>query len=171
MLDAANYLEAPNYGLLECPSRSDIIVRAMGVQTKADPATEAWALALSIVFSERPPRVPAVAAELDVSPMGLKLLYTLEPGAERAMSALAEELFCDASSVTGIVDRLEARGLIERRDAPRDRRVKLIALTDDGVAARARIRERLHEPPAQIAALSLDDRRALRDVLRRAVAG
>jgi DNA-binding MarR family transcriptional regulator len=143
----------------------------MATRTKVDPATEAWALALGIVFSERPPRVPAVAGEFDLSPMGLKLLYTLEPGAESPMSQLAGHLFCDASNVTGLVDRLEARGLIERRDNPRDRRVKLIALTEAGTVARERIRERLHEPPAQIAALSVEDKRTLRDVLRRATAG
>ena len=128
-------------------------------------------MALEIVFSEKPPRVPAVAAEFDLSPMALKLLYTLEPDTAKPMSALAETLFCDASNVTGIVDRLEARDLIERRDSPRDRRVKLIALTDEGVVTRERIRERLHEPPAQIAALTTEDKRALRDVLRRAVTG
>ncbi len=143
----------------------------MSTPTRVDPATEAWSLALRIVFSEKPPRVPSVASEFDLSPMALKLLYTLEPGAAEPMSALAETLFCDASNVTGIVDRLEARGLMERRDNPRDRRVKLIALTDDGAVMRERIRQRLHEPPAEIAALSGEDKRTLRDVLRRAVAG
>lgn len=142
----------------------------MSTSTRVDPATEAWSLALEIVFSEKPPRVPAVASEFDLSPMALKLLYTLEPGAAEPMSVLAETLFCDASNVTGIVDRLEARGLIERRDSPRDRRVKLIALTDDGAILREQIRQRLHEPPEQIAALSRDDKRTLRDILRRAVA-
>jgi MarR family transcriptional regulator, organic hydroperoxide resistance regulator len=143
----------------------------MSTPTRVDPATEAWSLALRIVFSEKPPRVPSVASEFDLSPMALKLLYTLEPGAAEPMSALAETLFCDASNVTGIVDRLEARGLMERRDSPRDRRVKLIALTDDGAIMRERIRQRLHEPPAEIAALSGEDKRTLRDILRRAVAG
>lgn len=142
---------------------------AMSTPTRVDPATEAWSLALEIVFSEKPPRVPAVAAEFDLSPMALKLLYTLEPDTAKPMSALAETLFCDASNVTGIVDRLEARGLMERRDNPGDRRVKLIALTDDGAVMREQVRQRLHEPPKQIAALSRDDKRTLRDVLRRAV--
>jgi len=142
---------------------------AMSTPTRVDPATEAWSLALGIVFFEKPPRFPAIAAEFDLSPMALKLLYMLEPSTESPMSVLAESLFCDASNVTGIVDRLEARDLIERRDNPRDRRVKLIALTDDGAVMHERIRERLHEPPAQIAALSGEDQRALRDILRRAV--
>ena len=143
----------------------------MSVPVKTDAASEAWSMFLGILFGERPPRIPAVAAEFDLSPMGLRLLQTLEPGSEVAMSALAERLFCDASNVTGMVDRLEARGLLERRDDPRDRRVKRIVLTDEGVEARARVLERLYEPPEQIARLSRADQRALRDLLRRATAG
>ncbi len=143
----------------------------MNVRAKADPATEAWSMFLGILFDERPPRIPAVAAEFDLSPMGLKLLQVLEPGLAKPMSALAERLFCDASNVTGMVDRLERRGLLERRDDPGDRRVKLIALTDEGASVRERVLERLYEPPAAIAHLSRTDQRVLRDVLRRAVPG
>ena len=143
----------------------------MSTRPKLDPATEAWSLFLGILFDERPPRVPAVAAEFDVSPMALKMLQGLEPEVELPMSALADRLYCDASNVTGMVDRLEARGLLERRDDPRDRRVKLIALTDEGAAVRERVLERLYEPPDAIARLSPADQRALRDLLRRAVGG
>ena len=52
------------------------------------------------------------------------------------MSALAGPLMCDNSNVTGIVDRLEALGLVERRPAERDRRVKAVALTEQGIALR-----------------------------------
>jgi DNA-binding MarR family transcriptional regulator len=143
----------------------------MSTQAKLDPATEAWTLMLGILFNERPPRIPAVAAQFDVSPMGLKMLQALEPGVELPMSAVAERLFCDASNVTGMVDRLEARGLLERRDSPRDRRVKLIALTDEGAVVRERVLERLYEPPEAIASLSSNDQRALRDLMKRAVDG
>ncbi len=141
----------------------------MSTRPKLDAATEAWSLFLGILFDERPPRVPAVAAEFDVSPMALKMLQGLEPGATLPMSALADRLFCDASNVTGMVDRLEARGLLERRDDPGDRRVKLITLTDEGAAVRERVLARLYEPPEAIARLSRADQRALRDLLRRAI--
>ena len=143
----------------------------MSVRPEADPATEAWSTFLGILFNERPPRIPAVAAEFAVSPMGLRLLQTLEPGVEMPMSALAECLGCDASNVTGMVDRLERRGMLERRDDPGDRRVKLIALTDEGATVRERVLERLYNPPGAIARLSRADQRALRDLLRRAVEG
>ena len=48
------------------------------------------------------------------------------------MRKLAQKLKCEPSNVTGIVDRLEARGLVERRPDPADRRVKVAAATDEG---------------------------------------
>jgi len=135
---------------------------------KNDAAFEAWQLATDLMFSERPPRVPAISAEFGMSPMALKMLHGLEPGAEKPMSALADSVGCDASNITGITDRLESRELIERRDDPLDRRVKLIALTTQGARLREQMLERLYRPPDAIAELSRDDQRTLRDVLRRA---
>lgn len=142
----------------------------MAVSVKKDAATEAWQLATDLMLGERPPRMPAISAEFELSPMALKMLYGLEPGSERPMSALAGNVGCDASNITGIADRLEARGLVERRDDPGDRRVKLIALTEDGARLRAQVLERLYRPPDAVARLSSADQRTLRDVLRRAAA-
>jgi len=141
----------------------------VGATTKKDPAAEAWKLLLELWWSERPPRFPAVAGEFGLSPMALGLLKRLEPGTEPAMSTMAESLFCDASNVTAIVDRLGARGLVERRDSPTDRRVKLLALTAEGEDLRERALARLHEPPKALASLSVADQRVLRDTLRRAL--
>jgi DNA-binding MarR family transcriptional regulator len=85
------------------------------------------------------------------------------------MGRLAEGLACDASNVTGIVDRLEARGLIERRAARHDRRLKVLALTDSGAQVRGRILERFAEPPEWMGRLSADDQRVLCAILRRAL--
>jgi MarR family transcriptional regulator, organic hydroperoxide resistance regulator len=49
--------------------------------------------------------------------------------------------------------------------------VKLLALTDEGVALRGEVTRRMDVPPLEIAALSRDDKRALRDILKRALAG
>ena len=62
----------------------------------------------------------------------------LEPDEPLPMSALAGALQCDNSNVTGIVDRLEAAGLAERRAAERDRRVKTVVLTPHGEAVSGR---------------------------------
>lgn len=134
----------------------------------SDPAVEAWALMVRLMMSNKP-RMAAIAQEFELAPMQMQALMALQPGSELPMSALAGMLACDASNVTGIVDRLEARGLIERREAPTDRRVKMLAVTAEGGRFRSRLGKRMATPPAAISGLSRADQRALRDVLRRAL--
>ena len=131
------------------------------------PAAEAWALLWRIMQANKP-RMMEMARELDFSPVQLHSLRLLEPGVETPMRALAQQLFCDPSNVTGIVDRLEARGMIERRSSETDRRVKIIRLTPEGQRVRARVVERMSSPPAEIAELPIESQRALRDALREA---
>lgn len=132
----------------------------MASPTATDPATEAWTL-LSRIMMERRGHTLAVAAELELSPPQLWALRHLEPGAPLPMSALAGLLHCDNSNVTGITDRLEARGLVERRPAPHDRRVKHLHLTVAGEALRERVGARLGEAPAALDRLSDQERRTL----------
>src|SRR5437870_3303553 len=73
---------------------------------------EAWRLLFELFRAQRP-RIVAIAAEFDLTLMQANVLHLLDE--PLPMSTLAERLSCDASNVTGIVDRLEARGLIERR--------------------------------------------------------
>jgi MarR family transcriptional regulator, organic hydroperoxide resistance regulator len=115
-------------------------------------------------------RYAAIAADLELAPMQAAALKHLQPGSPLPMSALAEALGCDASNVTGIVDRLEARGLIARRSAEHDRRVKMLAVTEKGADVRGTLLARLHEAPPEIAGLSRADQRTLRDILQRALA-
>ena len=133
-----------------------------------DPAREAWVLLRDLAFVMKK-RIFALGSEFDLAPMQVHALRTLEPGEEIPMSALAGELHCDPSNITGITDRLEARGLIERRNAAHDRRVKLLALTPEGEAVRERISDAMDTPPPEIESLSRADQRALRDLLRKAV--
>ncbi len=101
-----------------------------------DPAREAWALLWEIMQANKP-RFMALAQELGLSPVQLHALRLIDADDEVQMSSLAGKLFCDNSNVTGIVDRLEARGLIRRRPAEHDRRVKLLGLTPEGERVRS----------------------------------
>ena len=132
------------------------------------PAHEAQKLFFEIGMSQRV-KAGAALAELGVGFAQAHALRMLDPDEPIAMSALAERLFCDASNVTGLVDRLEARGLVERRSAANDRRVKALTLTPGGVALRDQVLAVMSEPPEAIAALPAADQRALRDILARAV--
>jgi len=74
----------------------------------------------------------AVFAESnDLTPPQLWALYIIMHG-ETTMGKLAVTLHCDASNVTGIVDRLVARDLITSKILPHDRRAKILGLTAKG---------------------------------------
>ncbi|MEH0430542.1 MarR family transcriptional regulator [Streptomyces stelliscabiei] len=93
-------------------------------------------------------------------------LLSLEP---LPMRRLAQKLRCEPSNVTGIVDRLEARGLVERRPDPGDRRVKLAAATAEGRRVAGSLRDSLDFAREPLAGLSSGEREVLRDLLRRMV--
>jgi MarR family transcriptional regulator, organic hydroperoxide resistance regulator len=138
-------------------------------EPSASVAQEAWELLFSLAKAKHG-TVSARLAELDLTPVQGHALRRLDPERPLAMSELADALYCHASNVTGIVDRLESRGLVERRPGAGDRRVRTLVLTPGGAAVRTRVIELLREPPAAIASLSEGDLLALRDILARALA-
>ncbi|MFE0178798.1 MarR family winged helix-turn-helix transcriptional regulator [Streptomyces sp. NPDC059002] len=91
-------------------------------------------------------------------------LLSIEP---MPMRRIAQKLKCEPSNITGIVDRLEARGLVERRPDPADRRVKLAAPTEEGVRVARSLRESLNFAREPLAELSREQRVVLRGLLRR----
>ncbi len=86
------------------------------------------------------------------------------------MGAVAEVLSCDASTLTGIADRLEERHLIQRQVDPADRRVKLLALTEEGRQLVESIDGPFTTEIPGIAALSDRERSELTQLLFRAFA-
>lgn len=83
------------------------------------------------------------------------------------MRQIARQLKCEPSNVTGIVDRLEARGLVERRPDPSDRRVKVAAATKEGLDTAGVLRDALDFAREPLAGLTSLERRLLRDLLKR----
>jgi DNA-binding MarR family transcriptional regulator len=134
---------------------------------KSAPSTpEAWPLLLRLFFAQRA-NLPPLAAELQLSPAQCHLLHLIEPDRPVPMGRLAQTLACDASNVTGLVDRLEARGLLRRRPSDADRRVKVLVLTPTGSRLRALLLERMTGPPVVLERLSPREQRALVRMLRR----
>lgn len=133
-------------------------------------AGEVWSLLLEIIAADRARR-PAICAELGISEAQAEVLVRLDPEAPTAMCRIAERIGCDPSNVTGIVRRLEARGLVERRPDPADRRIRKLVLTEAGRRLRRRLSDRLAEAPPIVARLAAPDREALCAILRRIVDG
>ena len=125
---------------------------------------------MSEVFQAQRPRFAALCGELGLSPMQAMALRALEPGRPLPMSALAGTLRCDNSNVTGLADRLEAAGLVERRPDEHDRRIKTLVVTERGAALKADVERAMLEPPPELASLSDGDAQALYGILARALA-
>lgn len=72
-------------------------------------------------------------AKLNITPVQYSTLQTIcnQPGIDQ--KTLASIVGSDTATIGGVIDRLEARGLVMRNVAPHDRRARLITPTEDGV--------------------------------------
>jgi DNA-binding MarR family transcriptional regulator len=127
-------------------------------------AAEAWKRLFTFFMKTRSQR-DRLLAQLRLTPNDVRALTELDGASGRTMRSLAEEWGCDASNATWIVDRLERRGLVERRAKPGDRRVKLVVLSAAGVKARKQLLDGLFEPPPELLALPRATLEVLRDSL------
>ncbi|MEO7118638.1 MAG: MarR family transcriptional regulator [Candidatus Limnocylindrales bacterium] len=111
-------------------------------------------------------RFDTAVAALGLTVPQAMLLRQLDDG--MPMNEVAEALHCDPSNVTGIVDRLERGGLVERRQLETDRRVKRLVLTPEGRQMKRRVESILAAAPG-LARLPDADRAVLRDLLNRSI--
>jgi len=129
-------------------------------------ANDAWRR-LTNLFLSRKQQVMQIATAHQLNPGAMNALLFLEPGQPCSMRTLAEAWKCDASNVTWLVDRLEERGLAERRPHPSDRRVRTVALTRKGTRMRAQIESKLFEAPATFQELTSEELETLSEILHK----
>lgn len=141
----------------------------MAAVTRAEQdARRAWQLLMRFFFAQRG-HLPSLSDEFGLSPVQCHVLHLIEPGQPLPMCRLAAALSCDASNVTGLVDRMEARGLVARRPSTADRRVKVLDLTSTGARLRTRLLRRMTAQPLPLSRLSAQEQRALIRLLERLV--
>jgi DNA-binding MarR family transcriptional regulator len=126
---------------------------------------DVWSLLTEFALSMRHWWI-STCYSLDLTPVQGMALRTLDPASPVAMSALADTLACDASNVTGVVDKMEARGLIARQGAENDRRVKVLVVTEKGRQLRQDLLVRAAKAPPEIAAMPKQTRSMLAAGLR-----
>jgi DNA-binding MarR family transcriptional regulator len=114
-----------------------------------------------------------IAAEVPVleahglSMWGYIVLVALDRSPVRSQAALAEAVGADKTRIIPTLDDLQDRGYIERRPDPDDRRVRLLALTDAGRAAKDAAQEDIQRGEERwLGKLSAEDRRLFLRVLR-----
>jgi|SRR5579872_4837593 len=107
-----------------------------------------------------------VAEKYKLTVMQMYTLCLLEADTAIPMNSLTSMLHCDASNVTGIVDRLFNQKYIKREENPQDRRAKLIKLTAKGAKLCEKITETLTlYQPANIRELSETEKKQLVSLL------
>lgn len=127
-------------------------------------AARAWSRLFQFFISTRGHRDETLE-RYGLTPNDARALHTLDEGAGKPMSALAEAWGTDASNATWVVDRLERLGLAERRLVATDRRVKLVVLTARGIKTREAIMRAFYEPPPELLTLDARDLAALDAIL------
>jgi DNA-binding MarR family transcriptional regulator len=132
---------------------------------------EAWKIIQELLLEgETHDRFHSICSTFGLTPGLAKALVNLSADAGIAMRDLADRWACDASYITALVDGLEQRGMAERRPSPGDRRVKAVALTPAGVAAKTGMLDLMWEPPHAFEVLSATEQCQLRDLLAKVAA-
>ena len=128
----------------------------------------AWSL-LRRVFSEGEfmERLSSLSQETGLSPGKMKLLQQVYRQSAVSMRDLARALGSDPSYVTGLVDDLENRGLVERLVHPDDRRVKTVVLTSSGLDVANSIVSSIDETPKGFHSLTDPEARQLCQLLEK----
>lgn len=121
--------------------------------------------ALTTLIKQAEPVWHSIADGFGVAPPHLLAMFKLEGGL--AMKDLAQRLGCDASFVTAIADNLEKRGFLRREPGLRDRRVKNLVLTEQGLAAKDRLMTQLAAKMPWCYALDEEERQCFLGLLRK----
>lgn len=140
--------------------------------TRAEQVRDAWYRMFGLMLSAKTrERFGRVAGDLGFTPGQLQAILELShTDGPLSMRELAEQLDVDASYMTGIVDHLERTGHVVRGVSPKDRRVKLVSLTDAGRSMHQQAFERFAEPPEGVLdRLDDDEIEALSALLAKAV--
>jgi MarR family transcriptional regulator, organic hydroperoxide resistance regulator len=104
--------------------------------------------------------------DYDLSVPKALLLLEISPEGGENPKSLAAKLDLESSSMTGLLDRLEKKGFIERRPDPKDRRSILIFLTSSGIAARENIKALVEQLDRKVqGALPAEDIKAFRRII------
>ncbi|WET82653.1 MarR family transcriptional regulator [Amycolatopsis sp. QT-25] len=128
----------------------------MAEQRRPDLAAMLGGLMRRLMNAETP-----VLAEHGLTMWGYVVLSALDDGPVRTQAALAKAIGADKTRIIGTLDRLQEDGLITREPDPKDRRVRLLGITETGRAARRSAQAKIQEEEELLLAqLSAADREA-----------
>src|SRR6202011_1455142 len=134
-------------------------LRPAATELPTDPGREIWGLFLDPVLDLLKSHVLAHYAKHRLTSSKACMLQRLDHPMPQREAAL--QLGYDPSNITALADALEARGLVERRLDPSDRRGKTLARTAEGERLVRQLEESLSQPPEPLNRLSQDEQEQL----------
>ncbi len=135
-----------------------------GGKNGTDAAQAAWSIMCELVLDSR--RRQRVSEAVDL-PFGRLRALRRVAVAPMTMGELAAAIGIDAANCTPVVDDLEARGLVERRPHPTDRRSKLVTATPEGARVADRANRIMDQPPEVLRDLTPTELETLAGILAR----
>lgn len=98
------------------------------------------------------------AAQFDLTGAQAFALLLIDTTKPRSMKSYSDAHYCDAANMTGLIDGLEEKGLVTRRQDPADRRIKVIYLEPAGVKIRKQLLDAVADVNAELlASLTADE--------------
>jgi len=129
--------------------------------------TDQFYLDLTHIFFDLKSQIVSAGLAHDLAGMQALTLLRLNDLSPQSMKDLCNLLHCDASNVTGIIDGLEQKGLVERRSDPRDRRVKTLHILPAGKQLQQQILSQLvHDSKTFLGPLSDEQTQQLAAIIQ-----
>jgi len=88
--------------------------------------------------------------DYNVTPVQYAILACLWQQDGQSPSQIAQRLQIDNSTITGVLDRIEQKGLLKRTPVPCDRRALNVVLTEEGAALRKPLERIIEEANAEV---------------------
>ena len=112
--------------------------------SKYDPEFELWS-EIRDIYRTALKRLNARLAVENITFPQYNVLLALGRNGSMQMSLLGEHMLVAPANVTGLIDRIEAKGYVRRRRDPHDRRLWVIELTEEGARVYRNISSRFRE--------------------------
>lgn len=161
MIEEVKYLESPTETCLADGATCPSLPCDAGAEMSTPQQVQIHLLGIGERLRQH---AAAVGHRFDFTPQQAMLLDRL--GTRQTMGQVATALRCDPSNVTGLIRRLEARGLVVREADEADRRTKWLVLTPAGIAARESFLHEMFQGSSVLGGLDEDAQVRLLDQLR-----
>lgn len=115
-----------------------------------EPLTDTFYFALTSFLLQSKQNLLSAASDLGLTHAQAFALLLLDTSKPKSMKSYSQAYACDAANLTGIIDGLEAKSLVTRRQDVADRRIKAIHIEPEGITLRAELLKRIADANTEL---------------------